>query len=181
MNSKTKFNNLNINFNNSIIKKFFSCNNNLNLFIEAKNNPTKETYENLNNTFKKFYLEIRVIKYISKTIYFTVINCAQKERMYSDNNLLVLNNEEFSLNLKNSYEEDILDLILYKNEDLLEHIENKKLYDLINKLTKKQKIIVQLYFINQLSVNTISKKLCVSPQYIYKILKNIFKKMKDNY
>ncbi|AMA71541.1 hypothetical protein ACH33_00960 [Aneurinibacillus sp. XH2] len=71
--------------------------------------PTKENQEKLDEVFKTFYLKIRLLNFIFKTIYYIAINYNKKIRKHKQRYLLILDKS-----VQNTPEDDgisIIDLV----------------------------------------------------------------------
>lgn len=129
------------------------------------------------------------LSYIKKTITYKAIKIKTKYKKTYDL-------EKFILNQSNDDEEEKINLIADRNNDienvsfamdcsdLNEIFSNKKLADSFNSLTEKQKQILYELYINNISERELAQKLNSSFQNINKIkkaaLKNINKNLLEN-
>lgn len=160
-------------FTNPLINSFFESEENWDLLIRLKENPTKENREKLNESFKRHYFEIRFTSYLSQCIHFYAINYKNKQNKNSFRNLLTIDKTD-----ENGVEnkEKIADTIIVTEEvnlgdDVSNYIQNEKLYKLINALSIKQKEIINLRFLKGLNDTEIASKLGVSQQAVSKLRK----------
>ena len=170
---------------NGMIRNFFDDTMNYSLFTKFINSPTIINLEKLDNAFKKYYMEARLVKYFSELIYYHSINYDKEIRKYNQHNLLMFKQDENQSNtfmdLLHFYEPDMTELILLYEDQLINHIEDKRLYQIYKKLSIRQRQVLGLYCIHSFSPKEISVILKVSPQFVYKILNKSLKKMRSEY
>ena len=169
---------------NPIIKNFLNCRKNNKLFSEIINSksPSPEMYEEINKEFKKFYSEVRIVKYLSQLIHFNSINYDKRSRKIRQRNFLLLegNDENNNLSIEelNSYNPDFVELILSNDNTIFSHVENPRLYKSLSRLTTKQIKILELCFVYDIRVCDIANMLGVSQQHVYKTLKKSLDKIR---
>lgn len=173
---------------NPVIKAFLKEDRHFRLFASAICFPTPENKKRLDTVFKMFFSEIRFLKYISKIIHYYSIDFDRVRRKYEDLYPLILDEPVNSDDNKTTFKDFIITED-YENEEKLtgdhshleDHIENKILFKAYKKLTTRQKEILQLAYIKDLTDTEIGKQLSISQQAVSKIhkkaLSNLFKSM----
>ncbi|MCY8235273.1 sigma-70 family RNA polymerase sigma factor [Priestia endophytica] len=172
--------------NQPVVKEFLKKGENYSLFIEAVCFPNRRNVEELDQKFKKFYFQVRFIKYLSNLIYYYSIDLDRKYRTYDKYFPLILDkpvqesqNATSLLDFLESYSPDISELILTEEDDLLTYIEDPKLHQVLKTLTDKQRKVLELIYVYDFKNKTIAKLFNESPQNISKIHNNSIKKLKN--
>lgn len=100
-------------YSNEMIKNFLNDTMNYSLFTKFINSATINDFEKLDNAFQKYYMEARLVKYFSETIYHHSINYNKKIKKYSQHNCLMFKQDENQSNtfmdLLHSYEPDMVE------------------------------------------------------------------------
>jgi RNA polymerase sigma factor (sigma-70 family) len=161
-------------FSNKAVTSFLKNKENENLLLNTICNPSKENVENLDETFKKFYFNIRFISYISSALYFNAINFDKKIRKVKNRHPLTVDKPLGSTE-EGSFKELIHDSTadiqlddLVGSDNIAEYIENPVLYEAVEKLSDKQNEILSLAYIKKKSDTEIAKILNKSQQAISK-------------
>ena len=160
---------------NDLVISFLKIPTNKDMYIKTISNPTPENMKELDILFKHFYFKIRFISHISTTLKFNSINYDKRVRLIQSRFSPTLDASIDS----NEGEETFLDLIADEqaenlfaevtiNDDLDEYVTSPILYDALNSLTKKQKEIINLAYVDRLNDTEIGLKLNKSQQAISK-------------
>lgn len=139
--------------------------------------PNEENKEKLDQAFKKFFVEIRLIKYISSLIHYYSIGFDQKQRKDRERNLLILDrpNEDGIAPIDLLAAEDTAE---EKETSLLNLISDEKIAAGLKKLTKKELYVLNLFYVYGHSDTIIAKHLGVSQQSISKMRKRGLEKLR---
>ena len=160
---------------NEVVISFLKIPINKNIYMDTISNPTQENMNELDRLFKQFYFKIRFISHISSTLKFNSINYDKKWKLVQSRFILTLDS---SIN-SNEGEGVFVDLIADEqsenlfnetvlNNSLEEHVTCPLLYNALNSLTKKQKEIIYLAYIEGLNDTEIGQRLNKSQQAISK-------------
>jgi RNA polymerase sigma factor (sigma-70 family) len=157
---------------NLLFTEFLSLQENVELFVSYKKDPTIQKREALDQAFKQFYKKVRAISYLSKVIHFESKRFDKQLRKDRERNLLILdkpsNEEETTIKdllADESSENHFNELNFERIED---YIHNPVISKSIKNLTSSQKRILFLAFIRNLKDIEIAKKLCISQQAVTK-------------
>lgn len=171
---------------NNLVISFLKMPTNKVLYMETISNPTPENMKKLDVLFKKFYFNIRFISHISTTLKYNSINYDKKLRLVHSRFSSTL---DASIN-RNEGEETFLDLLADEqaynpfdeigDHDLVEHVTCPILVDAINSLTKKQKEIINLAYVERLSDTEIGLRLNKTQQAISKTHKKALGNMRTS-
>ncbi|WP_339213380.1 sigma-70 family RNA polymerase sigma factor [Ornithinibacillus sp. FSL M8-0202] len=170
---------------NPIIKSFLADEDNFNLVQEAVANPTPENKERVDKAFKEHYHKVKLVKYVSKLIHFFSIDYDRKVNRIKQKYLLILDQPISSDN-----ENDVVakDLITSENHlsfdnvfgsTLKDQIENEDLIQALTTLTQKQLQILELLYLNMISLKEVAYLLNTSPQNISNQHRKALKKLLD--
>ena len=162
---------------NDIVTSFLKQPLNKQSYLKAISEPTKENMKDLDNKFKQFYFNIRFVSHISSTLHFNSINFDKRQRKLQSRFHRSLNKNSDNEGEENKYldipdENANISLnTLLSKEDITKQISCPKLYDALNRLTPKQKQIINLAYVNELNDTEISILLGKSQQAISKMHK----------
>ncbi|MED3642180.1 sigma-70 family RNA polymerase sigma factor [Caldifermentibacillus hisashii] len=172
-----------------VVKSFLENEENKQLFLEVICYPTPENKQKLDDEFKKFFFNVRFTAFLSSILYFNSINYDKRHRKFKSRNQLTLDqpleeNEELSFKdlLSDPSSEINVDNIL-RSSDIKDFIVDPNLLKAIEKLTPKQKEVIDLAYVKGLSDTEIANLLGKSQQGISKLhkkaLKNIYEYLKE--
>ncbi|WP_238655564.1 sigma-70 family RNA polymerase sigma factor [Paenibacillus piscarius] len=154
---------------NPIIKNFLNDKSNYELLLMNIKNPTLSNKNQLDEAFKTYFFEIRFISYISSLIRYSSIDFDKKERIIQKRMVFTLDDFN-SISTQDYFLEDAQ----------IESIASTSLlYNGIKLLTKKEKEVLEEFYINGLSDTEISKKNNVSQQATFKIRTKALKKLRE--
>lgn len=171
---------------NPVIINFLKEEKNVHLLIQAMRCPTKENIAYLDEAFREFYLKIRWIAFASQLLYYGSIDYDKKHRKDRERYPLILDkplqgdqeNDGVLVDLIPSKELSIEEMIIEKGKSLEEICGHPFLLQAIKELTKKEKEIIKLAYIEDLTDKKIAEKLDVSPQAIFKTRKKAIHKLR---
>ena len=169
---------------NDLVVSFLQIPINKDAYMDTISNPTPENMQELDMLFKQFYFKIRFISHISTTLKFNSINYDKRMRLIQSRFSSTL---DASIN-SDEGEESFLDIIadvhadkifpeIVINYDIDEQVTFPVLYDALNSLTKKQKEIINLAYVEGLNDTEIGQRLNKSQQAISKTHKKALENM----
>jgi RNA polymerase sigma factor (sigma-70 family) len=145
-----------------------------------------EAKSRLDKKFVRHFYFYRVVKYISILSHHFSIDFDKQYRKQKQRYLLLIdqhfNNEESDT--------PMIDFLSYKQErvssvsevsSLIEMVEDEVLYNVLIKLTKKEKDILHLLFVEQLKQVEVAELFGETPQNIAKVKKKVISKVKREY
>lgn len=158
---------------NKIIVNFLSREENKSLYDKVISNPLDTgASEKLNESFREYFGEIRLVKYFASLIEFSSINYSKKNREAEEKLVPII--FENDAKETNSNEDDYFT----ENNDLLEVIGNESLYIALTTLTDKEKLILKYLVIDGYDVSYISKKTHTTKQSVSKTKIRALNKLK---
>lgn len=153
---------------NPIIQQFLKDETNYHHFVQTVSFPTKQRWQQLNRSFQRFYTEIRLIDYISKTLWrYAKDFRTQKERCRY---VLILDqpiDKEEGLTHKDQLTNQGPKACREKTF-ILNLVEQPELYQALQTLTDRQLKLLDLYFCRDLTQKEIAHDWGVSQQSISK-------------
>ena len=165
---------------NPIIKGFLANKNNYELVVKAIKEPTKANRDRVDESFMKHYNQVKKIKYINNLIRFVSIDYDKKIRRLNQRFLLTLDQpitDHHLQTMKDFIIDDNIDLDDIEKLSLKNQIQNEQLYKSLDVLTQKQVLILEMIYVNNLSLREIAKVLGSTPQNISNIHKKALKKL----
>lgn len=171
--------------NNVIIKSFLEKENNKDLFITSICFPKSSSKEKLDAEFKKFYFNIRFTSFISNTLYFNAINYDKRYKKFSnrhpltvDSSLVDGESSSFKDYIPDTKAEIRIDL-LSKSSKVEDYVINQDLYEALKTLSPKQKEIIDMIYVKELSSLEICKLLGKTQQAVSKLHRKALELMYD--
>ncbi|HWO95592.1 hypothetical protein P4H70_06695 [Paenibacillus ehimensis] len=167
-------------FKNSIIKNFFENPHHVDLLCHYIRTGIKDE---LDNAFRKFFFQIRFIRYINQLIKYTIIDFLRKGKRETDRVVLIydkaLDEDGEGCLGELLYQRTRVDIeeVVTDPSRFIQTIEHETLYYALKDLTERQRLIITLYSAGSLDIE-IASKLSVSQQAITKSRLSAFKKMK---
>ncbi|MDF0725781.1 sigma-70 family RNA polymerase sigma factor [Cytobacillus sp. S13-E01] len=172
---------------NPLLLSFLEDDEHRGLFKKYCSNPNIELKQKIDDKFITFYSKIRLISYFSKAIHFASQDFDKKQRLFQSRNQLLLNqpfsNEDGNETgtLLDSIADDRSEIKLEELfENLEDYIQEKSLYQAISSLTLKQKHILYLSYIKNLSDTHIAERLNISQQAVTKTKNKALVKVRRN-
>jgi len=165
---------------NPIIKGFLANKNNYELVVKAIKEPTKANRDRVDESFMKHYNQVKKIKYINNLIRFVSIDYDKKIRRLNQRFLLTLDQpitDHHLQTMKDFIIDDNIDLDDIEKLSLKNQIQNEQLYKSLDVLTQKQVLILEMIYVNNLSLREIARMLGSTPQNISNIHKKALKKL----
>ncbi|MFB4160207.1 hypothetical protein ACE1TF_10000 [Geomicrobium sp. JSM 1781026] len=175
--------------NEPIMKSFLEKKENfdlLHIFLDYPNSDTEITF---NETFRNHFYKAKLSMYLSKSIYFKSVEFDKKVRRYL-NHFPLIADKTAEKKEKNKYIDNInrndvsvnsnhLDYhLLFRSNDILDHITCPNLYRLMKKFSERQLLVLSLLYVGNYTKKEVSILLRVSPQYISNTERHCFNKIK---
>ncbi|SDL96478.1 sigma factor-like helix-turn-helix DNA-binding protein [Sediminibacillus halophilus] len=170
-----------------VVKSFFLNEENKQLLEKALVEKTEESQRRLDEKFRDFYRRAKMTKYFSNLIYFNSINFDKRTRTYYEKYLTILNqplsdketdSEDEWMDILSKETTDPVEEIVKDSEKLEDHIQDEKLYDAIQQLSKLQKEVLALIYVDQLKIKEVAAVRKTSSQNISKIHRQAITKLK---
>ncbi|QGM30223.1 hypothetical protein GI482_07465 [Bacillus sp. N3536] len=156
--------------NKKIIEEFLSYPDNKKLFEDYQYTKSQEIKNQLDNEFKKFYQNIRILSYVIKVLHYESKRFDQKERLHRSKNILSLDSDD---KITVIYHERFFTDFIGFSDDIADHISSEKLFFSIRKLSERQKKILSLVFVKQMTDREIASYFGISQQAVSKSRRNI--------
>ena len=170
---------------NTVVKNFLKDEENYMIYYKAICLPTPYNLYELDQAFRKHYIAVRLVHYLSKSLQFCFKDYYQK---YLRRKRFMLLNWDSpvadSFKLEESIpSEDLSNFEYYINNQntITEHIQDPKLYGAVVQLNKKQLNILTLALLHNFTLSKIANKIGVSQQAVSKSYKQTLEKIKENY
>jgi RNA polymerase sigma factor (sigma-70 family) len=171
---------------NHVVQRFLSKESNYQLFIKAMCFLTEESWEELDQSFRQFYTEIRFINYISKVLWrygrdYRIKNQHNRARyLFILDQPIKTNGQPSTITYKDRLAEP-KESSTSKEDSLLDQVENVQLKNALKKLTGKQLEVLDSYYVHNLKQEEIANNLGVSQQAVSKIMKTSLDKLRSQY
>ncbi|WYP26812.1 sigma-70 family RNA polymerase sigma factor [Alkalihalobacillus sp. FSL W8-0930] len=168
-----------------VIRAFLEEEQHMNLLIESIVEPTPKNREAVNESFRSFYMELRLVKYLSQLIHYYSIDVSKRYRRHFARHSYVMDqplSDDHSLYLHDVLESEgpsVESLVTEGGSDLEQVIENPLLYKHFLALSDKQKQVLNLYFVGGLSHRVIAKRFGSTPQNISQIATRALAKLRS--
>lgn len=167
---------------NPVIANFLSIKENEDALIKALLEPTAFNRGVVDRKFREHYNYVKKIKYVSNLIYYFSIDFDKRERKNKERNQLILDKS-----VSDDSNTTVKDLIIDKKrrpEDsmgdrITDHLERKELIDSIDDLTYKQVEILELIYLQGLTLKEVSDVTKTTPQNISNQHRKIIRKIKN--
>lgn len=170
-------------FQNQLVQSFLTQNDNITLLKNAICSPSAEHEQSLDDAFKAHHFKVRFLSYISSVLYFNAVNFDKKQRT---------NKHRFPLTLDQPLskgEEGLTHKDLIKTDKgVLEHLhwgsiedalENESLIKAVRKLTEKQRELLYLVYVLELTDTEVAKLTGKSQQAVSKMHKQALNKLRN--
>lgn len=161
--------------NKKIIEEFLSYPDNQKMLEEYQYTNSQEIKNKLDREFKRFYQNIRILSYVLKVLHFESKRFDQKERMHRRRNILSLDGDE---KITVIYHERFFTDFIGLSDDIADHISSDKLFYSIRKLSERQKKILSLVFVKQMTDREIAHYFGISQQAVSKSRRNIIENIR---
>lgn len=167
---------------NKLVENFLKENDNKQLYENYLKYPSDSKEKHLQIEFNEFYLQIRLLSYFSKSLHFLAQNFDKKIRDRNNQMFLVLVDSDEGMSLaKLPDEESLHHEFSFDLERVEDYFEHEIIYNVVTKLTLKQKQIVYLCYVKNMSDKEISNVLNISVQTINKQRNVILTKIKRRF
>lgn len=163
-------------FEEPIIKQFFANYSNVYLLKKAIEDGDMEVDRELNEKFLMFFLYYRLVKYIATLSKNYSVYFDKKVNSYKNRYLLSLDKPINStgttfIDFTENKDPKVIDQVIAKRGKLSEEISDKNLYKVFLGLTSKQKKILEMIFVYNLSQKEVAFYFGNTPQNISKLKK----------
>jgi len=171
---------------NHVVQRFLSEESNYQLFIKAMSFLTEESWEELDQSFRQFYTEIRFINYISKVLWrygrdYQIKNQNSRARyLFILDQPIKINGQPTIITYKDQLAEHN-DNSIPEKESLLDQVENVQLKEALKQLTVKQLKVLDSYYVHNMNQEEIANYLGVSQQAVSKIMKTSLDKLRSQF
>lgn len=176
-------------FKNPLLRAFLADQEHLDLYKQYCKSPNDCIKKIINDRFVSFYIRIRAISYFSKIIHFTARHFDIERRKYENRYVLSLDStggdfkegiNESKFTLKEFLVDETATRHFQENleKEIGQHIQNPILYKAILSLNERQKQILYLSYITNISDTEISKQMNVTQQAISKSKNNALAKVR---
>ncbi|WP_430742802.1 sigma-70 family RNA polymerase sigma factor [Bacillus atrophaeus] len=171
--------------NEPIVKKFLLNSTNKKIFKEATKHPTLQNQQLLDQRFKKFYKKARILKYLTTMIKISSIDFDKRNRKMNQRFLLTLDapikqdEETTASRIDTIPDENEVDPLTKCCINLDECITDPQLHQAYTNLNEKQKKILNLMYIEGLTLQDIATFLGDSRQNVFNIYKRSLNKLKQ--
>lgn len=131
---------------NPLIESFLGNGEHLALLIQNLYNPNNQNEQALNEAFRDYYTGVKIINYISKTLYWEGINFDKQQRRKNIRYPLILDGtitDEGPINLESDKKSVEHQVIENEKSPIIERLENLTLKKAFLSLTKRQKEVLQ--------------------------------------
>lgn len=154
-----------------IIQEFLKCPSNRTLLEEFKATNSGEIKLLIDSKFKKYYQNYRILSYLIKALHYESKHFDRKLRDYRNRNQLVPTSD--LIYLDKSYTDPFV-----LSKDIVDHISSDNLFHTLRKLTDRQKEILSLVYVRQMTDKEIAQHLGITQQAVSKTRKNIIKNIR---
>lgn len=147
---------------NNVVRSFLKEEDNFILVKEAILNPTFQNKRNVDNLFKAHYRHMKLMKYISKLIYFYSIDYDKKINKLNKRFILTLDQEMGSDSSGTFFPKDYIESETHLSYELafgsslIENIGEESLQKALGNLTDQQLRILEMIYLENLSLKEIS-------------------------
>ncbi|WP_424475414.1 sigma-70 family RNA polymerase sigma factor [Oceanobacillus kimchii] len=168
--------------NNTLVKSFFKEGENTKIFNQFMQNPTKDNQILLDKSFQEYYTKVKMVNYLSKTIYWKSVDYDKKIKFSKDRALPLIDengNEHSQLFEQQPIDSVENQVIESYNLPLAEKIENQILKEAFENLTDRQKEVIQNVYGYEKNINETAYEMCISQQAVSKIHKNAIANLRE--
>ena len=171
---------------NPLIKRFLENEENFNLVKNTLINPTPQKIKKVDEVFKDYFYNVKLLAYVNKLIHFFSIDYSKKVRKIKSRFLLTLDQPvnqdgEGSLTKKDIIESpEYLSLDSTYGSSLIDHVQSHKLHTALLLLTERQLEILELIYYERLQLIEIAEIKSTTPQNISNQHRRALKTLKNN-
>lgn len=158
-----------------------------NLYLSYLKQPSQDKKDMLENLFQIHVRKVQLLTYFSKTLHFESQRFDKKNQQLHRIHPLILDKNiaegdetilDFIGESQTSDETPSASMTPYELADIFE---DKHLYQIVSKLSTRQKEILYLLYVENLTETEVSQKLNITKQSVNKTKKQSLKKIKNNY
>ncbi len=158
----------------SLFKNFLKTPENNEAYLDYQDSPSSLNYTILNSKFKEFLNYIVLLSLIKTNITYEALHFKQHSSKIKEEQE---NTDYLTYKIyENEQKQDISESVFNDTWEFL--LEDENLIEALNKLTKKQQIIIKLIFIKDKKIKDIANEIGVSQQAVSKVKKQALKKLK---
>lgn len=173
---------------NKLLKSFLSDKEANMLYKNYLLYPTEEKKQVIENKFKLHSKKIQILTYFSKVLFFEAQHFDKKIRANSNINQLIINGDNVN---EDANFLDSLDNVIHSFENSIEieiapdelenFFEDKQLYQIISQLSAKNKELLYLLYVKEISEVEVAKRLGITIQAVNKRKNKLLSKIRENY
>jgi RNA polymerase sigma factor (sigma-70 family) len=166
---------------NKAVESFMSQPEHQELLKEFLTSPSASAEDCLNEAFKAHYFGIRFTSYVSSSLYFHSVNFDKKIRLHRGRQLLTLD-QPLGGDEDGTFKDMIPDSgepVTLPEQSLEDAISDDALLAAFRRLTDRQKEILDLAYVKEMSDTEIAKVLRVSQQAVSKSHKNALARLRE--
>lgn len=142
-----------------IVKHFLSNPQHYRLFKNVMESPNEKDAKSLDEQFKQFYKEIRIVKYMNSMIRIFSIDFDKRVRKNQKRYPLTVDHPEAGERLPSETGSDAFEAFLDLQDDLSQHVQDYQLYQAIQNLTDKQKSVLTKVYLHGATMQEIADSL----------------------
>lgn len=161
-----------------IIQEFLKCPSNQTLIEEFKITHSEKIKQKIDFKFKKHYQNYRIMSYLIKVLHFESKHFDKKMRTYKHRYQLILTTDLENVNFSPIYFEKSYSDSNDFSYDIADHISDDKLFNSFKTLTERQREILSLVYVRQMTDKEIAHYLGITQQAVSKTRKNVIKKIR---
>ena len=158
-----------------IIHAFLKCPENKKLLVEYQNTNSAELKIQIDLEFKKFYQNYRILSYLIKVLHFESKHFDKQIRTHRNKNQLIIDSD---INFTNIHLDNFVTDPIALSEDITDHISSDNLFNCVRKLTNRQRDVISLFYVKQMTEKEIAKKLGITQQAVSKIRNNVLENIR---
>lgn len=169
---------------NPLIESFLGNGEHLALLIQNLYNPNNQNEQALNEAFRDYYTGVKIINYISKTLYWEGINFDKQQRRKNIRYPLILDGtitDEGPINLESDKKSVEHQVIENEKSPIIERLENLTLKKAFLSLTKRQKEVLQSVYGDNQSLTETASCLNITQQGASKIHKLAIERLRKEF
>ncbi len=164
-------------FKNQIVNEFLRSPNSKKLFDEYQKNKAEDIKLLLDEQFKKFYQRFRLLSYLIKVLHYESKHFDKKIRLHNSRNQLSLSTNIDLFATTHKSEDVFSEKVNYSN-NIEDHITSENLLKSVSKLTDRQKQILSLAYIEQMTDTEIARRQGITQQAVSKAKNKAINKIK---
>lgn len=173
---------------NRLLSNFLANKNTNKLYLSYLEQPTTHKKYTLEKLFQIHVRKVQLLSYFSKVLHFESQKYDKKIRHVNSVNQLILDK---NVNDGGSHFRDLIgserpfDEFKFAtpigSEDLELVFEDKQLYEIVSKLSAKQKEVIYLIFVEDLTEDEVAQRLVITKQAVNKTKNQVLRKIKRDY